>query len=405
MPGSNGNGQAEAYGVASRIAGDAGSSGSSGSSGSPLPWLAGPAGDAISGVFNTINAWVNRRFQERMMNQQRQWQLEDWNRQNNYNAPSAVMARMASAGLNPDLLTGGNSSNATVPAQGPAPSGSQAHPMSMLGTQAAVQALLGNRLTESQISLNKAQADNIEADAERKKRENDMDIGGVNVRKILHDMSSRDAELAVSKALADSNVDLNSAQKSLLMTQTKQVFVQYLMDKKRADRYGQELDDYHNLRFSEITRNCAEADLARSRKNYTDHDVRILQDQIEVLAETQIARINDIVNEATISANDATVSSGRVEAELALAAVDYINARMRTDEQPKDWEYYLHEWSQIVNGGVLVNPSSRGRNQVKRGSKPNSVRQGIPNSVRQGMDHFGHRNTPYGRYQSTGGNW
>lgn len=46
----------------------------------------------------------NREWQEKMINQARDWELEQWHMQNEYNAPQAQMQRYNDAGLNPNLI-------------------------------------------------------------------------------------------------------------------------------------------------------------------------------------------------------------------------------------------------------------------------------------------------------------
>lgn len=49
------------------------------------------------------------KFQKEMMNQQREWALQDWNMMNEYNHPSAVRARLRAAGINENLALAGSS--------------------------------------------------------------------------------------------------------------------------------------------------------------------------------------------------------------------------------------------------------------------------------------------------------
>lgn len=55
---------------------------------------------------------------------QNQWNLEQWNRENEYNTPSAQLARLKNAGLNPNLIYG-NGSAVTTSASSPRASGAQ----------------------------------------------------------------------------------------------------------------------------------------------------------------------------------------------------------------------------------------------------------------------------------------
>lgn len=58
---------------------------------------------------------ANRDWNLNLAKQQNQWNIEQWNRENEYNSPSAQMARYKSAGLNPDLIYGQSNLSAASP--------------------------------------------------------------------------------------------------------------------------------------------------------------------------------------------------------------------------------------------------------------------------------------------------
>lgn len=102
------------------------------------------------------------RFSREMYAQQRQDALSDWNMQNAYNDPSAQMARLKAAGLNPNLVYG-NGAAAQV-AQS-APRSSQSHQPRFQAPQfdlggVAFQALQAKQL-QSNISRTDAETDAI----------------------------------------------------------------------------------------------------------------------------------------------------------------------------------------------------------------------------------------------------
>lgn len=201
MPGSNPYSQAAASGVASRVAPAAvpDAPDTSGPKFNPLNFLSGGAGAVVSGLFSLLGSYEQRKASERLLRQQRDWQLEDWKRETEYNSPSAVMARMASAGLNPDLLQGGNTSNAAVPNQGGVPSLAEASGIDVSGINAAaatrLQFRLNKELMESEISLKQAQARDLEASAKQ--------------RGDTTELSKQ--QLAIQDALAKSHITVDAA--------------------------------------------------------------------------------------------------------------------------------------------------------------------------------------------------
>lgn len=64
------------------------------------------ASTAASAIATSSTNRKTRAWNEKMMDKQRQWALDDWNRQNQYNSPTAQMQRLREAGLNPNLVYG-----------------------------------------------------------------------------------------------------------------------------------------------------------------------------------------------------------------------------------------------------------------------------------------------------------
>lgn len=69
---------------------------------------------------NIVSTAMTNASNERMQQQQNAWNLEQWNRNNEYNSPAAQLQRMKAAGLNPDLMYGQNASGAAGNASSPA---------------------------------------------------------------------------------------------------------------------------------------------------------------------------------------------------------------------------------------------------------------------------------------------
>lgn len=80
----------------------------------------------INNEFNASEALKNRDFQTSEREASQQWNLDQWNRENAYNDPSAQRARMEAAGFNPYNMNMDTGSASTSGAQSSPGSGSQA---------------------------------------------------------------------------------------------------------------------------------------------------------------------------------------------------------------------------------------------------------------------------------------
>lgn len=80
----------------------------------------------INNEFNASEALKNRNFQTSEREASQQWNLDQWNRENAYNDPSAQRARMEAAGFNPYNMNMDTGSASTSGAQSSPGSGSQA---------------------------------------------------------------------------------------------------------------------------------------------------------------------------------------------------------------------------------------------------------------------------------------
>ena len=86
----------------------------------PIPALLG--GALISGGASIFGNLLGNSGRRRNQDRANAWNLEQWHRQNAYNDPSAQMARLKNAGLNPNLIYGTSPTSATGNADKVAPS-------------------------------------------------------------------------------------------------------------------------------------------------------------------------------------------------------------------------------------------------------------------------------------------
>lgn len=109
----------------------------------------------------------NREYNLMLARTQNQWNLEQWQRENDYNSPTAQMARFRAAGLNPNLAYGQMSNGASSPTL---TSGAASSPtdMSAIGNKRnfgqAMQEVLGLEMQKAQIEAIKAGTEKTKED-------------------------------------------------------------------------------------------------------------------------------------------------------------------------------------------------------------------------------------------------
>ena len=108
-----------------------------------------------------------RDYNLNLAKQQNQWNIDQWNRENEYNTPLAQMSRYKDAGLNPDLMYGQQNLSAASPEM---TAGEPGSPMDYspvangptIGEAASIAA--STRLTNAQAKLAESQADKTDAE-------------------------------------------------------------------------------------------------------------------------------------------------------------------------------------------------------------------------------------------------
>ena len=109
----------------------------------------------------------NRDWNLNLAKLQNQWNIDQWNRENEYNTPAAQMARYKAAGLNPDLIYGQQNLSAASPEM-TAGEGSQPTDVSNLANKRTIGDMVSQaastRLTNAQAKLAESQADKTDAE-------------------------------------------------------------------------------------------------------------------------------------------------------------------------------------------------------------------------------------------------
>lgn len=154
-----------------------------------MSWF-GLAGGIVNGLFGNVTAnqqiqaqkdenEKTRQYNLMLARQQNQWNIEQWNRENNYNSPTNQMQRFKDAGLNPNLIYG--QSNTSGQISGSLTSGAAASPvdMSPMSRKQSIvaQALMNSqeyRMKEKQIEAIDQNTKSVAEDTRAKSFDNDI---------------------------------------------------------------------------------------------------------------------------------------------------------------------------------------------------------------------------------------
>lgn len=108
---------------------------------------------------------LNRSWNKHMAELANRWSIEQWNRENEYNLPANVMARLRDGGVNPDLFYGNSGQNLSAASPNVTPSAaSEPTDVSALGSKATVGDITNNVVSQALMS---AQVRKLDADTKK----------------------------------------------------------------------------------------------------------------------------------------------------------------------------------------------------------------------------------------------
>lgn len=96
---------------------------------------------------------LNRAWNQHMSELANRWSIEQWNRENEYNLPANVMARLRDGGVNPDLFYGNSGQNLAAASPNVTPTAaSEPTDVSALGSKATVGDITNNVVSQALMS-------------------------------------------------------------------------------------------------------------------------------------------------------------------------------------------------------------------------------------------------------------
>ena len=212
----------------------------------------------------------NREYNLMLARTQNQWNLEQWQRENDYNSPTAQMARFRAAGLNPNLAYGQMSNGASSPTL---PSGAASSPtdMSAIGNKRnfgqAMQEMLGLEMQKAQIEAIKAGTEKTKADTDNTREttkgltidnmyraarnEQSLEIGGIQVQLGKSTLRMNDQQMENLKAeLPKIAAEVESINQSVI--ESRRRVQQMDLDEQRAAAREIREQAMHNAMLQQV---------------------------------------------------------------------------------------------------------------------------------------------------------
>ena len=158
----------------------------------------------LSSIFGQRSA---NRTNIQLAREQRQWDLDMWNRQNEYNNPKNQMLRLSAAGLNPNLVYGSGSVSGNV--TGSSPKASLAHVDNVMSGFRPMDYLMSTIGAYQTLKKNEAEVDLIQANKELAERRAQTETVNSLLKTTLVNLNNERVPLTRSqKLLSDVNIEL-----------------------------------------------------------------------------------------------------------------------------------------------------------------------------------------------------
>lgn len=215
----------------------------------------------------------NREYNLMLARLQNRWNLEQWNRENQYNAPVNVMSRLKSAGLNPDLMYSSGGMSTLKSADSPAlTAGSPSNPvdMSNLANRRVLSDALNTSMMSAQIGQIRAQTKKIESETTGQDIQNSWAdlLNGKSVELTNADISYRGSQRQLTLAQTDeAKANIDRINKELGLLSDKKAVLQAQAASMSADAFYKDVLSYieSNLAPARLAQIRASTQLTRSQ--------------------------------------------------------------------------------------------------------------------------------------------
>lgn len=257
---------------------------------------------------------AQRRYNLMLAEKQNMWNIEQWQRNNDYNTPSAVMSRLRSAGINPHMYySKGNAMGGVSTSSPEMTSGSPAEAVDTSG-------MLGQRTygQSVQMAMDKAvQVASIrKLNADTRLTEQKADTEEYNTDIFQSDAAFRNALNSSTLRLTDMDIDLKGSQKNLTdgqigMLRYEAALLQKQMDKidRENEVMAEQIANLSEERRSIILKRVLDSQLVEAQCKELAAKTHLSYEEARDLALTRAARILNLNTSSQKMQNEAYVSA------------------------------------------------------------------------------------------------
>lgn len=323
---------------------------------------------------------ANRRYNLMLAEKQNRWNLEQWQRNNDYNTPSAVMSRLREAGVNPHMYySKGNAMGGVSTASPEMTAGAPSSPIDTSGLLQqrtygdAIQKAMEQSLLVA--SVRKTNAEAGLADQKRETEEYNTDI-------FESDAAFRNALNSSSLRLTDMEIELKGSQKNLTDGQIGMLRYEAAMLQKQMDKIDQENklmeEQIANLteeRRSIILKRVLDSQLVEAQCKELAAKTHLSYEEARDLAETRAARILNL-----------NMSSLKMQNEAYSVAWDtkIKHLQLDMDSDMFEWRKTMEQAHDVVDLGAVISQEVNRSIQTWQGMQPQDFDETISDVTEKG---------------------
>lgn len=323
---------------------------------------------------------ANRRYNLMLAEKQNQWNLEQWQRNNDYNTPSAVMSRLREAGVNPHMYySKGNAMGGVSTASPEMTAGAPSSPIDTSGLLHqrtygdAIQKAMEQSLLAASVRKTNAEAGLV--DQKRETEEYNTDI-------FESDAAFRNALNSSTLRLTDMDIELKGSQKNLTdgqigMLRYEAALLQKQMDKidRENELMEEQIANLTEERRSIILKRVLDSQLVEAQCKELAAKTHLSYEEARDLAATRAARILNL-----------NTSSQKMQNEAYSVAWDtkIKHLQLDMDSDMFEWRQTMEQAHDVVDLGAVISQEVNRSIQTWQGMQPQGMDETISDVVEKG---------------------